>query len=78
MALNGAGSGINGTRNGGDPGAGPATKRLRSEGDGWLVRSSRQALACVNPVRSCEEQYFKEAMENRDTTKELIKLSIGE
>ena len=32
----------------------------------------------VNPVRSCEEIYFKEALEKSDKSKELIKVSIGE
>ena len=45
---------------------------------GWVVKSSRQARDCVNPVRSCEEKYFKEPMEKRNKDKELIKLSIGE
>ena len=45
---------------------------------GWVVKSSRQARDCVNPVRSCEEKYFKEPMERRNKDKELIKLSIGE
>ena len=65
---------------------GPSKKRLRPEpsnghgveGGRWVVRSSTQAHACVNPVRSCEEKYFKEAMERRDKSKKLIKLSIGE
>lgn len=50
-------------------------------GDGghtsWVVKASRESHDCVNPVRSCEENYFKEALEKRDKTKSLIKLSIG-
>ena len=44
----------------------------------WMVRASRESHDCVNPVRSCEEIYFKEALEKRDKSKELIKVSIGE
>jgi hypothetical protein len=44
----------------------------------WRVRASRESHDCVNPVRSCEEIYFKEALEKRDKSKELIKVSIGE
>ena len=44
----------------------------------WKVRASRESHDCVNPVRSCEEIYFKEALEKRDKSKELIKVSIGE
>ena len=46
--------------------------------EGWKVRASRESHDCVNPVRSCEEIYFKEALEKRDKSKELIKVSIGE
>lgn len=42
------------------------------------MKGSRESHDCVNPVRSCEEKYFRDAMESRDKTKELIKLSIGE
>ena len=76
MALNGVNGAANGAHGEVDGGASPAFKRPRPEG--WVVRSSRQARVCVNPVRSCEEQYFKEPMDRRDTSKELIKLSIGE
>ena len=60
-----------------------AAKRSRRElsgggGGRWVVRCTRQAQDCVNPVRSCEEKYFREAMASRDQSKELIKLSIGE
>lgn len=51
---------------------------LNGGGDKWVVRSSRQSQDCINPVRSCEEKYFREPMERRDKSKELIKLSIGE
>ena len=44
----------------------------------WRVKGSRESHDCVNPVRSCEEIYFKEALEKRDKSKELIKVSIGE
>ena len=44
----------------------------------WKVTASRESHDCINPVRSCEEIYFKEALEKRDKSKELIKVSIGE
>ena len=47
-------------------------------GGGWTVKASRESHDCINPVRSCEEKYFRDAMEKRDMTKSLIKLSIGE
>ena len=47
-------------------------------GGSWVVKATREAHECINPVRSCEEKYFKEPMEKRDMTKSLIKLSIGE
>ena len=47
-------------------------------GQAWRVIASRESHECVNPVRSCEEIYFKEALEKRDKSKELIKVSIGE
>ena len=62
----------------------PPSKKPRLEGtDGeaersWRVRASRESHDCINPVRSCEEIYFKEALEKRDKSKELIKVSIGE
>ena len=60
----------------------PPSKKPRLEAvDGersWKVRASRESHDCVNPVRSCEEIYFKEALEKRDKSKELIKVSIGE
>ena len=49
-----------------------------SEERSWKVRASRESHDCINPVRSCEEIYFKEALEKRDKSKELIKVSIGE
>lgn len=59
------------------------TKRSRQDvggaaGSKWVVKGSRESHDCVNPVRSCEEKYFRDAMDSRDKTKELIKLSIGE
>ena len=59
------------------------TKRSRQDlvgetGGKWVVKGSRESHDCVNPVRSCEEKYFRDAMKKRDKTKELIKLSIGE
>ena len=65
-------------------GSSPPSKKPRLEGaDGeiersWKVRASRESHDCINPVRSCEEIYFKEALEKRDKSKELIKVSIGE
>ena len=59
----------------------PPSKKARLEGaneEGWKVKASRESHDCVNPVRSCEEIYFKEALEKRDKSKELIKVSIGE
>ena len=59
----------------------PPSKKGRVEevtGLVWRVKASRESRDCVNPVRSCEEIYFKEALENRDKSKELIKVSIGE
>ena len=60
----------------------PPSKKPRLEAiDGersWKVRASRESHDCINPVRSCEEIYFKEALEKRDKSKELIKVSIGE
>jgi hypothetical protein len=64
-------------------GLNPPSKKPRLEGaDGeiersWKVRASRESKDCINPVRSCEEIYFKEALEKRDKSKELIKVSIG-
>ena len=51
---------------------------LNGSGHGWKVKASRESHDCINPVRSCEEIYFKEALEKRDKTKDLIKVSIGE
>ena len=52
---------------------------INGEGSVWkTVRASHESHDCVNPVRSCEEIYFKEALEKRDKSKELIKVSIGE
>jgi hypothetical protein len=65
-------------------GLSPPSKKPRLEGtDGetersWRVRASRESKDCINPVRSCEEIYFREALEKRDKSKELIKVSIGE
>ena len=60
----------------------PLSKKVKVNGvDGersWKVKASRESHDCVNPVRSCEEIYFKEALEKRDKSKELIKVSIGE
>ena len=67
----------------------PPSKKPRLEGvDGasvagagerpWKVTASRESHDCINPVRSCEEIYFKEALEKRDKSKELIKVSIGD
>ena len=61
----------------------PSAKRQRVEDVNgtekiWKVRASRESQDCINPVRSCEEIYFKEALEERDKSKELIKVSIGE
>ena len=47
-------------------------------GVGWVVRASREARHCINPIRLCEEDVFTEALKQRDHDKELIKLSIGE
>lgn len=47
-----------------------------TKGD-WVVKATTESHKCVNPVRSCEEKYFKDAMEMRDKSKSLIKLSIG-
>ena len=59
----------------------PPPKKPRVEqmngGQAWKIRASRESHDCVNPVRSCEEIYFKEALEKRDKSKELIKVSIG-
>ena len=43
----------------------------------WVVHASRESHDCVNPVRSCEEIYFADVLEQRDKSKELIRLSIG-
>ena len=57
----------------------PPSKKAKVDGvRSWKVRASRESRDCVNPVRSCEEIYFKEALEKRDKSKELIKVSIGE
>ena len=61
---------VDGVKNGVNGAAG-AGKRS------WKVKASRESHDCVNPVRSCEEIYFKEALEKRDKSKELIKVSIG-
>jgi len=46
--------------------------------ESWHVRASRESHHCINPVRSCEEEVFVEALRQRNPDKELIKLSIGE
>lgn len=75
MASNGV---CNGSHARGEA-ADPEPKRpRRCEGEWSMVKATRQSRDCVNPVRSCEEKYFVEAMEKRDTSKSLIKLSIGE
>ena len=62
----------------------PSSKKAKVDGANgesersWKVRASCESHDCVNPVRSCEEIYFKEALEKRDKSKELIKVSIGE
>ncbi len=68
-------------KNGNHGGSISGVKRPRSEisaaSDSWIVKASRESHNCVNPVRSCEEKYFRDAMEKRDRTKSFIKLSIG-
>ena len=72
------------TKENGCPPRPPPSKKARVEevinghGREWRVIASRESHDCVNPVRSCEEIYFKEALEKRDKSKELIKVSIGE
>ena len=59
----------------------PPPKKQRVEdvvGQAWRVRASRESRDCVNSLRHCEEIYFKEALEKRDKSKELIKVSLGE
>ena len=70
----------NGVHNGASQTNGsPLSKRLCRRGDGerWVIRASRESHDCVNTVRSTEEKYFKQAIEDRDKSKSLIKLSIG-
>ena len=43
----------------------------------WVVRASRESHHCVNLIRTCDEEVFKEALKQRNPGKELIKLSIG-
>ena len=45
---------------------------------GWVIRATREARHCINPIRTCVEEFFTEALEQRNPDKELIKLSIGE
>ena len=75
--LNGAHNGAAASHSNGMPL--PKPKRFCRQGNGerWVVRASKESHDCVNPVRSCEEKYFKQAMESRDVSKSLIKLSIG-
>ncbi len=50
---------------------------MSSNGRGWDVRATRESHHCINPVRSCVEEVFDEALKQRNPDKELIKLSIG-
>lgn len=45
--------------------------------DHWVVRGSRESHDCINKIRSCEEIYFVDALQQRNKDLELIKLSIG-
>jgi hypothetical protein len=52
----------------------PPSKKATGETErSWRVRASRESHDCENPVRS-----FKEVLEKRDKSQELIKVSIGE
>ena len=51
----------------------PQTKRTK----GWTVPTSNESKGAVNSIRQCEEQHFRDSLEQRDKTKDLIKLSIG-
>ena len=51
--------------------------REKKRKEGWSVRSSLESKGALNTVRLSEEKYFKEVLEKRDQSKELIKLSIG-
>ncbi len=51
----------------------PMTKKSK----GWTVPTSNESKGAVNSIRQCEERHFKDSLEKRDKTKDLIKLSIG-
>lgn len=57
----------------GDEADGPALKKTKL----WSVPSSEESKGAINSIRQCEERHFKEPLEKRDESKELIKLSIG-
>ena len=65
--LNGSGS----TNNHHDEG--PPLKRTR----GWIVPTSNESKGAINSIRMCEERHFNDALEKRDKSRDLIKLSIG-
>ena len=46
-------------------------------GKGWIVRATREAHHCINPIRSIVEVSFAEALKLNNPDKELIKLSLG-
>ena len=47
-------------------------------GMGWVVRASREAHNCKNPITIFEEDVFSEPLKQRDPDKELIMLCVGE
>lgn len=56
----------------------PSSLGLREKRkEGWSVPSSMESKGAINNVRLSEEKYFKDVLEKRDQSKELIKLSIG-
>ena len=49
----------------------------REGGRCWKVKASRGSHDCINPIRQLEETTFRDALDNRRTDIEFIKLSLG-
>lgn len=57
----------------GENGCGPSSQSRK----GWSVNASENSKRALNQVRLSEEKYFRQVLKDRDTSKDLIKLSIG-
>ena len=44
----------------------------------WTVKTSCGSHDCINPIRQFEEVAFRDALDNRRTDIEFIKLSLGD